>query len=99
MFFFPYQANPNLGPKQQSLNLLRLLRLPHCHLLRLLKLRYHQLLRRLLRLLHCRQLLLRLLQHCHHDDDGFYVQMHTADLASLSLWLAIELLSLLLFLK
>jgi hypothetical protein len=83
MFFFPYQANPNLGPKQQSLNLLRLLRLPHCHLLRLLKLRYHQL---LLRLLHCRQLLLRLLQHCHHDDDdGFYVQMHTADLASLSL--------------
>jgi hypothetical protein len=89
MFFFPYQANPNLGPKQQSLNLLRLLRLPHCHLLRLLKLRYHQLLRRLPRLL----------QHCHHDDDGFYVQMHTADLASLSLWLAIELLSLLLFLK
>jgi hypothetical protein len=92
MFFFSYQANPNLGPKPQSLNLLRLLRLLHCHLLRLLKLRYHQLLLRLLRhyqllrlLLHCRQLLLRLLQHCHHDDDGFYVQMHTADLASLSL--------------
>jgi hypothetical protein len=75
--------------------LLRLL-LRHPQLLRLL-LSYLQLLRLLLRhpqllrlLLSYHRQLLRLQQHCHHDDDydghndsGFYVRMRTADLTLL----------------